>query len=497
MSLVTPQYVQGKYTVAQRDAILDKANSYPGAAAGLANQVPTLFPDGTIQWKQVPSGESGTANANIAVVEASSQASKDYAVGDLLVYNGQLYKVTAFIETDDAITPGTNVTPTTVETWTDGVVSDAATTVAGNLATVEASSTASKAYAAGEYLVYHYQLYKASTAIAQGDTLEVGTNIALAIYSEDVAAALDERTPLIGKGINLLDNWYFPNPVNQRGNNSYNTNDAYTIDRWKFYTSASAPLYVLSTGLKLDATAISAGAPYAKQIVEDYNCIPGKTYTFSALAVDGSNVSGAIWYLRVQATVNGTLQNLAASVNTELGLKSVTFTIPSGASGLSVQIGVYSTRFVTVSAAKLELGDTQTLAREVNGSWVLNDPAPNYQQELAKCQRYYVSLKPRASGTPLIGVGIVVSSTLAAVFIPLPVTLNGESVTLAKSGTVKLWHGSVVGASAVDVSGFLSSAVSGNSVTVTVSVSSGLNLGEVCAIQFRSEDAVLSISCEL
>ena len=44
----------------------------------------------------------------------------------------------------------------------------------------------------------------------------------------------------------------------------------------------------------------------------------------------------------------------------------------------------------TVAAAKLELGDAQTLAKQdENGNWVLNDPPPDFGQELAKCQRYY------------------------------------------------------------------------------------------------------------
>ena len=42
-----------------------------------------------------------------------------------------------------------------------------------------------------------------------------------------------------------------------------------------------------------------------------------------------------------------------------------------------------------VIAAKLELGDTQTLAhQDENGNWVLNE-VPNYQEQLTRCQRYY------------------------------------------------------------------------------------------------------------
>jgi hypothetical protein len=40
-------------------------------------------------------------------------------------------------------------------------------------------------------------------------------------------------------------------------------------------------------------------------------------------------------------------------------------------------------------AAKLELGEEQTLARQEGASWTLLDPPPDPALELAKCQRYY------------------------------------------------------------------------------------------------------------
>lgn len=115
MSLTAPNYVQGLYSVANRDRILTKADKYPDASGGLTNQVPTLTSDGRIIWRQQSSGGGdGTANANIAIVEPTSTASQAHAVGTLLVYSGQLYRVTAAIAQGDVITPGTNVTPTTV-----------------------------------------------------------------------------------------------------------------------------------------------------------------------------------------------------------------------------------------------------------------------------------------------------------------------------------------------------------------------------------------------
>lgn len=110
-----PQYIQGNYSVAERDRIFAKADSYPDASGGLTYQVPTLMPNGSIAWRQQSSGGGdGTANANLAVVEPTTTATQAYAVGDLLVYGGQLYEVTAAISAGGTITPGTNVTPTTM-----------------------------------------------------------------------------------------------------------------------------------------------------------------------------------------------------------------------------------------------------------------------------------------------------------------------------------------------------------------------------------------------
>lgn len=63
-----------------------------------------------------------------------------------------------------------------------------------NLATIEATSTASKAYVVGEYLVYNGQLYIVTAAIALGDTLAVGTNI----ESTSISDELEEKISTTG-----------------------------------------------------------------------------------------------------------------------------------------------------------------------------------------------------------------------------------------------------------------------------------------------------------
>ena len=64
---------------------------------------------------------------------------------------------------------------------------DLATNTAGNLATVESSTTASKAYAVGDYLVLGGVLYKVTSAISSGSTITVGTNVVAAAIADDVS----------------------------------------------------------------------------------------------------------------------------------------------------------------------------------------------------------------------------------------------------------------------------------------------------------------------
>ena len=84
------------------------------------------------------------------------------------------------------------------------------------------------------------------------------------------------------------------------------------------------------------------------------------------------------------------------------------------------------------SAAKLEFGPRQTLAhKDADGNWVLNDPPPDKQQELAKYQRYQIELfdQSRTDQSYLAQVKST-SETRAYGVLPLPVTMreNGTPV---------------------------------------------------------------------
>lgn len=142
---------------------------------------------------------------------------------------------------------------------------------------------------------------------------------------------------------NLLDNWYFGNPVNQRYQTSY-SNAGYTIDRWKL---TSGSVEVISGGITLNGTLV--------QILETSI---GQTVTASALLSNGSMITPTY------------------DDNTK------TFTLTATGQ--------------TIKAVKLELGSGQTLAHNegtnANPVWVLNE-IPDYGEQLLRCQRYLQTLK--------------------------------------------------------------------------------------------------------
>ena len=106
-------------------------------AGGTAGQVLTKnsSTDGDASWQTLQSGGgtwgsitgtlsdqtdlnnalSAKANAsNLATIESSTTASQAYSVGDYLVLNGQLYEVTADVDSGETLVVGTNISATTV-----------------------------------------------------------------------------------------------------------------------------------------------------------------------------------------------------------------------------------------------------------------------------------------------------------------------------------------------------------------------------------------------
>jgi len=199
----------------------------------------------------------------------------------------------------------------------------------------------------------------------------------------------------IRPGQNLLDNWYFLDPNNQRGQTEYDeanlTATSYFIDRWLIGGGITAE--VTSEGLRL-VTKEAISWRFICQRLEPalLAYLRGKTVTVSCLAKG----SGMIWLGNVNLSGLKTLSQ-------EMGMNSYTFTWPKSADEHTdcPMFGFHNNSMgsATLCAMKLELGDHQTLAhQDASGNWVLNDPPPDKALELLKCQRYQIVTGPLICG---------------------------------------------------------------------------------------------------
>lgn len=222
---------------------------------------------------------------------------------------------------------------------------------------------------------------------------------------------------------NLLDNWYFIGggsqqgggqfPINQRGGTKWTT-AVYNIDRW-LSPAATNDLYV-----QLDTDCIKMVRTNLVQKSDSWNVKAGEIYTLSFLTEEGLTTgSGAF------PTTDNTFIRIAISSASNFHglLRKYTGNV-YGVEFYSTDNGVEHKYY----AAKLELGSQQTLAHQENGVWVLNDPPPNYQQELAKCKRYCQVLTNQTKYARF-GVGLMdfrsnVKDTHGYVFVPIQVPMR-------------------------------------------------------------------------
>lgn len=206
----------------------------------------------------------------------------------------------------------------------------------------------------------------------RGDTIPVSAE-----DSTLISEALTKIPTTSGGGVNpnLLDNWYFGRPVNQRGQTDYATGGVYTLDRW--WMQYDTTLSIVDGGIKIGG----------KWDVQQYfeNTLPNATYTLSLLYKDRTGSDP----LRLIAG-NRTDGDLAKTESKDAsGILSITF---STAKSNKVNFGFTGStdNSAIIIAIKLELGDTQTLAHKENGVWVLNE-IPDFGEQLARCQRYCVA----------------------------------------------------------------------------------------------------------
>lgn len=272
---------------------------------------------------------------------------------------------------------------------------------------------------------------------------------------------------------NLLDNWYFGNPVNQRegkiipaGKSYYTTPDitlpevgktdkAYTVIEIKNYSgygqratiSISGTVYYVwdqdavrgYTGnrymvdrwkITYDNGQISitdgyvsflgSGVNFSQFLDENvYKPLRGKTVTLSIIGRgDCQIVSEDAPYSYNAAFLNSDVFTLA----------SFSFITKSDSDRFIFHIKPNTSNPVDILAAKLELGSTQTLAHQENGVWVMNE-VPEYGEQLRRCQRYHYRLRSHNNNNyAIFAYGMKQSTTEARFIISFPAPLRTRPV---------------------------------------------------------------------
>ena len=248
---------------------------------------------------------------------------------------------------------------------------------------------------------------------------------------------------------NLIINWYFRNPVNQRDVSGTISSAGYFLDRWKL---VSGSVTISADGITLNGT--------MQQVLET---APVGTVTASAL--------------------------------TQAGVGEVVPTYDSASK--TVTVTAAGKKLVAV---KLELGTEQTLAHQENGVWVLNE-LPDYGEELTKCMRYLqiISAPYDTSGN---GVAIGYANNTVDLWVPIPlaVPMRISPTPTIPTGGVSLFKVGKTSGSPKDVTkvtgGWAMQTGGACSMRSLIFTASGLTAGETYTL-FMQKGAQIVFSSEL
>ena len=241
---------------------------------------------------------------------------------------------------------------------------------------------------------------------------------------------------------NLLDNWYFGNPVNQRNVSGTIDTVGYFLDRWKL---VSGSVTIGSNGITLNGT--------IAQILET---AVGAEVTASALTTEGV---------------------VAASYDNNSKTISLTGTGQ------------------TFIAAKLELCSTQTLAhQDENGVWVLNE-IPDYGEQLRKCQRYFINFNPYKVDWFAMPPAVASNANQAYSTVTLPVAMRAQPV-VSYRGSIALSQSADNAVTAILVS---DRTFTGNSIQLRYDVGAGtLTANSLYRVQGKADStAYIWLSADL
>lgn len=326
----------------------------------------------------------------------------------------------------------------------------------------------------------------AETPAALREKLEIyGSNTALSPTDPTtVETALKYRS-----NPNLLDNWFFGRPVNQRGQTEY-TENGYIIDRWKSGVKKAIVANKYIT-LQSNGTYSQIFQPFELQLA-------GKVVTMSALinTHSGHNVGMLLYDYANDKSYSPDF--IVSTTANQWMVVSTSFRVADNAPD-KLNLIFYPDRTeagdqtVDILAAKLELGSTQTLAHKEGDKWVLNE-IPDFGEQLRRCQRHAFSPLHEAYATALI-CNLFVSSVANGVAfgeVTLPVSMRNKPVFSGNAS--KFWIVAENGGGASHPTAIAVMGLSADKVMIQVNGSYAANTQYILYVEdpFTSSDFLLS-----
>ena len=270
---------------------------------------------------------------------------------------------------------------------------------------------------------------------------------------DKIDAAVQRRD----RAVDLTDNGYFANPINQRGESSYNS-EGYTIDRWRL--NGALPMTIDSGYITFSNN--TDGMLYLEHRIPSEKLTIGEMYTVAVKTADGTIHCGSC--------------ELSATLTSTVSTGDFYVQIHEGSDCGRLQLRIRGGKTVRVVWVAMYEGEytAETLPAYM---------PKGYTAELLECQRYYYKIP---SNGFVSYCGFAGSATNMRATVPTPVPMRATpSITVSTVSNIDIYTESNAGATtAVEVSG-----VDGNTVMLNLTAS-GLTAWKPCVMRFNTTAAL-------
>lgn len=262
--------------------------------------------------------------------------------------------------------------------------------------------------------------------------------------------------------INMAPNWYFPDPVNQWREETYTcvsdtaVKTTQCIDRYRIDANlgATSTLTLEEDGILFEVSRTDdKGRQGALITALPPNSLTPGIWTFSVLYSADCKIRPYVYSHAKPGVVPGWKD---FPISDTLALAAYTLhldeTDVSGKLTFNVQLNSAVDASAKIAAFKIEKGSRSTLTKvDADGNVVLNDPPPDKELELLKCQRYQVVIHPKdnfnyfATALPFAN---------DVIFFPLPFELRANPAVIATLANIRVTdnNGNTVNPSAIGAS---------------------------------------------